>query len=66
MISDISISVRADFTALTDALYEARFALDGLRTSLDDTDLDACPYCGTISEYRPEWPWCVGCGAPLR
>ena len=26
---------------------------------------DACPYCGVTSEYRADWPWCCGCGAPL-
>ena len=29
------------------------------------TSADACPYCGVTSEYRADWPWCCGCGAPL-
>ena len=66
MIGDIAASLEADLTALNEGLRRAFKASDGLRISLDDTDLDACPYCGTVSEYRPEWPWCLGCGAPLR
>ena len=30
------------------------------------TKAKICPYCDTQNVYRPEHPWCMGCGAPVH
>ena len=53
--SNLIVQVQVDTTAWEDAIQR-----------LHSINLDACPYCGVVSEYRADWPWCCGCGAPLR
>ena len=55
--SNLIVRIQVDTTAWEDAIQ---------RIHSVDRGGAACPYCGVTSEYRADWPWCCGCGAPLR
>jgi len=74
-VSNLIVQIQADTTAWEDIsliakagaeLYVGGSFSDAWSEPIELTNGDACLYCGVVSEYRADWPWCCGCGAPLR